>query len=427
MSWPRKPLLQIAPPIPSEIRFSPDETVWHLSLDQIESKTGQITNQRIAAASEAGTSTYTFDEGNVLYSKLRPYLNKVVRPSSPGIATTELVPLRPIPGVLDPDFLVYYLRSPEFVAFAQSCVAGAKMPRVIMNKFWAQQVPLPALSEQRRIVDILDKAERIRRLRVEADAMSERLVPAMFMTAFGEPVANPRSWPRVPISDFFTDERHGPRCGPFGSALKKHEYVEEGIPVWGIDNVMPDRFVEAGSLFITEDKYNELTSYSVLSGDLLISRAGTVGRLCVARPSIAKSIIGTNLIRLAFNASMLEPEYLSALLTYFPQCTSRLRATSDEGAYSFMNTAVLRSIAIPYPPTELQRAFVNKLKRVRESGRRAAECHTRIETMFRHLLQRAFAGTLTTKWREAQKDALLVEMEAQAQRLSRCADQFVPA
>jgi type I restriction enzyme S subunit len=125
--------------------------VWHLTLDQIESGTGRIVDKQIAPASAAGSSTYVFDSGNVLYSKLRPYLNKVVRPAEAGIATTQLVPLRPQPRVLCPEFLAYYLRSPRFVAFASGCVAGAKMPRVITAKLWQHEVPVPPLQGARML------------------------------------------------------------------------------------------------------------------------------------------------------------------------------------------------------------------------------------------------------------------------------------
>lgn len=171
MRWPRYALCRVAPPVPSSAEVRAEQNLWHLTLDQIESQTGKIILKRVAPVSAASGSTFIFDSGNVLYSKLRPYLNKVVRPSETGIATTELIPLRPRAGVLDPQFLTYYLRSDQFVSFASSCVAGAKMPRIIMAKFWQHQIPVPPLSEQYRIIEILDQSDRLRRLRRDAEAI----------------------------------------------------------------------------------------------------------------------------------------------------------------------------------------------------------------------------------------------------------------
>ena len=124
MNWPIVALKNVAPYATSETRLNPSEPVWHLTLDQIESGTGYINEKKIAPASSASSSTYVFDEKNVLYSKLRPYLNKVVCPDEPGTATTELVPLKPDQAILDRRFLTYYLRSPRFVQFASAAVAG---------------------------------------------------------------------------------------------------------------------------------------------------------------------------------------------------------------------------------------------------------------------------------------------------------------
>lgn len=124
MKWRKVKLEYIAPAQPASVRFQPNEVVWHLTLDQIESGTGNIINKRMAPVTEAGSSTYVFDSGNVLYSKLRPYLNKVVHPREPGIATTELIPLRPRPDVLNADYLTYYLRSPFFCRSPRGVLPG---------------------------------------------------------------------------------------------------------------------------------------------------------------------------------------------------------------------------------------------------------------------------------------------------------------
>ena len=133
--WPRYSLRNVAPAIPSRNLLDPDDSVWRLGLNQIESHTGVVLRKHRAPVSEAGNSTLHFDQSHVLYSKLRPYLNKVVVPDEPGIATTELIPLRPRPHLVCREFLAYYLRSPEFLAYASQYVTGAKMPRVIIDRF----------------------------------------------------------------------------------------------------------------------------------------------------------------------------------------------------------------------------------------------------------------------------------------------------
>ena len=87
-------LREIAPAVPA-ITSPVGETVWLLNLDQIEPHTGTLLSKEFVARNSLGSSTHAFDDGNVLYSKLRPYLNKVLLPETAGHCTSELVPMRP--------------------------------------------------------------------------------------------------------------------------------------------------------------------------------------------------------------------------------------------------------------------------------------------------------------------------------------------
>jgi type I restriction enzyme S subunit len=270
---------------------------------------------------------------------------------------------------------------------------GANLPRLSPGSFLDIPIYLPPVNEQRRIVALLDEADELRRLRQRADRRTADLIPALFHEMFGDPVTNPLSWKTSAVGALFPTDRAGARCGPFGSALKKEEYVEGGIPVWGIENVRPNLFVEAGALFITEEKYRQLANYRVEPGDILISRAGTVGRMCVATPPKSPSIIGTNLIRLALDRSVIEPEYFTALFTHFGHQIGRLRADADTGAYSFMNTSVLRSLEIPVPPLPVQKLFAARVTDIRALQARQAEGR-RLDDLFQSMLHRAFQGEL---------------------------------
>ncbi len=126
---------------------------WLLNLDMVESQTGKILEKVLFAPSEIGNSISSFNDENILYSKLRPYLNKVVIPTEPGYCTSELVPLLPKKGVIERTFLTYLIRSKFFVEYINSRVAGAKMPRVSMSDFRDFDVILPPLEQQQLFSD----------------------------------------------------------------------------------------------------------------------------------------------------------------------------------------------------------------------------------------------------------------------------------
>ena len=131
---------------------------WLLNLDMVEAQTGRILEKVLFKPSEIGNSTTKFNEDSILYSKLRPYLNKVVIPDESGYCSNELVPLLPKKEVLERIFLSDLLRSNSFVDYISARVAGAKMPRVTMSDFREFDVILPPLELQqffsRRIIAI---------------------------------------------------------------------------------------------------------------------------------------------------------------------------------------------------------------------------------------------------------------------------------
>jgi type I restriction enzyme S subunit len=101
---------------------------------------------------EVRSQVIMYRPGLVLYGRLRPYLNKVVVPSSEGVASTEFVPIAVNKDVLSPHYLGAYLRSPWFVTYATQNTTGSRQPRVRFDALWNAPVPFPPLEEQKRIV-----------------------------------------------------------------------------------------------------------------------------------------------------------------------------------------------------------------------------------------------------------------------------------
>jgi type I restriction enzyme S subunit len=161
-----------------------DMNVWSLALDQIESNSGQVHSQVMVSKAKLGTSTYYFEPDVVLYSKLRPYLNKVVIPETYGYATTELVPLYCDTGKILPIFMAAYLRSSKFVNFANTNSAGAKMPRVMMDKFWDYEMTLPNLSVQRDFEQLSEKCVAMKKSLKDCIDKQEQLITSLQHQAF---------------------------------------------------------------------------------------------------------------------------------------------------------------------------------------------------------------------------------------------------
>ena len=129
-----------------------DPDSWILELEDIEKDTGRIIDMKSKADREVSGVRHSFKKGQLLYSKLRTYLNKVLIAPNDGFCTTEIVPITAGKAIL-PDYLLMVMRSPYFLEYTASCSYGVKMPRLGTIDAQKAIIPLPPLAEQSRIVE----------------------------------------------------------------------------------------------------------------------------------------------------------------------------------------------------------------------------------------------------------------------------------
>lgn len=355
MSWPTAKLSDVAPAKPlKRIKGIDESRVLQITLDHIESDSGRLLKYNYAPASEAGNSTHWFDERHVLYSKLRPYLNKVYLPDEIGLCTTELVPMLPNEKVLDRRYLAYFLKSRGFVDWVSSQTAGAKMPRVSMKIFWDFEIPLPPLTEQKRIVAILDKADAVRRKRQQAIHLADEFLRSVFLDMFGDFVDS--GWKQSSVEKI-ASKKGGLRTGPFGSQLLHSEFVESGISVLGIDNAVDNNFKWGKQRFITPEKYERLKKYTVYPGDVLITIMGTCGRCAVLPEDIPVAINTKHLCCITVDASKCLPDYLHAFFLYHKIARNYLKAATKGAIMDGLNMGIIKEMPILLPPLKLQHKF----------------------------------------------------------------------
>ena len=128
-----------------------DSNMWGLDLEDIE-KGGKLLDIKTVGERKAVGEKNLFYRGDILYSKLRPYLLKILVAPGCGICTPEIVPFK-VFGSLEPEYIVAFLKCPYVDAFINAVTYGVKMPRVSTETMTNLLVPIPPLSEQRRIVE----------------------------------------------------------------------------------------------------------------------------------------------------------------------------------------------------------------------------------------------------------------------------------
>lgn len=152
-------------------KASPDDVAidtWVLELEDVEKVTSKLLNKVRFSERNFKSTKNIFNTGDVIYGKLRPYLDKVIIADEPGVCTTEMIPIKCHGGCVN-KYLRWFLKSPLFVSYADSSTHGMNLPRMGTDKAVNALIPLPPLAEQKAIVEIVDQ------LLAEVDALEEQL------------------------------------------------------------------------------------------------------------------------------------------------------------------------------------------------------------------------------------------------------------
>lgn len=132
----------------------------HVGGDNIEAGTGNLLNLRTAKEDGVISGKYAFDEHDILYSKIRPALNKVAAPGFSGVCSADIYPIRPCGEMLRREFLVYLLRSESFVKYATKHSGRGKIPKINREDLFAYDAMLPTLAEQECIASFLSSLDK---------------------------------------------------------------------------------------------------------------------------------------------------------------------------------------------------------------------------------------------------------------------------
>lgn len=385
---------------PNEI---PDDA-WVLELEDIEKDTSKIFQRLTFAQRQSKSTKNRFYAGDVLYGKLRPYLNKVVRADQDGYCTTEIIPL-PSSRWLDSSYLFYWLKHPAFLDYVTSVSHGLNMPRLGTEAGNAAPFVLAPLNEQKRIADKLDA------VLARVDACRERLdrVPAILKRFRQSVLAAATSgklteewreehksqgeWRAALIGTLLNDIRYG--------TAKKCQYEPQQTPVLRIPNVI-DGKVNHEDIKYAEFDDGELSKLALSAGDILMIRSngslGLVGRTALVSDREAGFLYAGYLIRLRFNQSLILPAYASLALSS-PQSRDAIElvARSTSGVNN-INTEEIKALEISLPGIEEQQEIIRRVEELfayadRLEARYAA-ARAQVERLTPALLAKAFRGEL---------------------------------
>ena len=290
-------------------------------------------------------------------------------------------------GVLkiEPVYLYYLLMHKDWDTGTNKAVMGKTLNKASLSQM---AVNIHGYSEQLEIIKALDAASSIIAARKQQLTELDNLIKARFVEMFGD-LANPSClWETIKLADACTSA-DDIKCGPFGTQLGKGEYVDSGVAVWEIPQINA-AFKACPTHFITEEKATQLKAYSLVPGDIAMSRKGNVGRCAIFPDEYVDGIIHSDVLRIRVNEQKVNPVFMMYQLHFSSAVINQIEMVSSGAIMAGVNVTKLKQIYVHIPPKKLQDQFASFVKQTDKSKVVVQKALDEAQTLFDSLMQEYF-------------------------------------
>lgn len=251
-------------------------------------------------------------------------------------------------------------------------------------------------------------------MRTDADAKAERILPALFIKMFGDPATNPMGWEEVSLGKLIVD-------GPQNGLYKHASTYGDGTPILRINSFYDGAIDESIELRRLKLADHEIKLYQLRENDIVINRVNGsleyVGKSALIPRLSEPTVFESNMMRFSVDTTKIDPIYLICHLQT-PAVRQQIISKAKHINQASINQGDVKSLKILLPPKHYQLNFADNVKRMQKIITSQQISRSKLENTFHSILQRAFSGELTAKWREAHMKELLAEMEEQAKALN---------
>ncbi len=347
-------------------RVMPDEADVdrYVGLEHLDPDSLRI--RRWGDTSEVESTKLLFKPGDIIFGKRRVYQRKVAVADFEGICSAHAMVLRAKPDTVLPEFLPFFMQSDLYMERALSISVGSLSPTINWKALAKEKFLLPPIQEQSRFVEAVSAIDCAIDEYVELESATMTLKESFLKAELSK---NKNSyWNYSSLVDVAESKRGSFGNGPFGSNLLTSELnSNSGVPVIYVRDVCNGRYEKQESMFVSEQKAEELASSSVVSGDLLIAKVGDPPGIAAVYPEgMPNAIITQDVIRLRPEKTVARSDYLCAMLN--STVGRRIIASiAVEGTRQRISTGDLKKVRFPIPDIENQTKIVGRLAKIEQA------------------------------------------------------------
>ena len=289
-------------------------------------------------------------------------------------------------------YLERFLRSPRALTFYTSKLRGTTARRRTLpdDIFLSLLVPVPPLGEQRRIAEVLDRAETLRANRRAALAQLDTLTQSIFLELFGDPATNPKGWPRFTLGNLIV-------AGPQNGLYKPSADYGSGTPILRIDAFYDGAVTKLGTLKRVRLSDKERDLYQLRCDDIVVNRVNSMeylGKSALIPKLDEPTVFESNMMRFEVDGQRVEPRYVVEFLQSMFIKGQIFTAAKHAVNQSSINQQDVQDFRINIPPVALQRDFARRVTAVEKLKAAHRASLTELNTLFAVLQHRAFRGEL---------------------------------
>lgn len=313
----------------------------------------------------------------------------VVPDNAPPLNCNQAVAIvRPTQEVFRP-FLRLWIESSNAQKQMRSSTVTGTISNLSLTQLGNLEIPLPPLAEQRRIAEVLDRAEALRAKRRAALAQLNSLTQSLFLDLFGDPIANQKDW---------TVRRLGLLTSKIGSGSTPRggdaAYKASGISLIRSLNVRDGEFTFKNLAHIDDEQASKLSNVIVSEHDVLLNITGaSVARVCRAPASALPARVNQHVSIIRPTNSLLA-HYLEQVLLNASTRRKLLRIAEAGATRQAITKAQIEELEIPVPPLPLQREFARRVAAVEKLKTAQRASLVELDALFATLQHRAFRGEL---------------------------------